>query len=467
MKIKCTLVRQLALFSMLICGFAATRGQAAYPDQHFIIESGDSLWSLAESVNGVVKSTDGRSVRLVDGALTGYLIFKPQSAPLPFDEGLPSWNGTAPGDSGGFRVLIRFPYLSGWSPWLDAGFWKADLWSAAKKTTFAGGEIDIDTALLSYYASGWQFAVELKRNSAKVTSPSLSLLSFFASDSRTTEGIDYGAILNDRPEAIFIETTFLAQYRIDSEIGGSICSPTTVAMILLSYGLTVDPLQFARDTLDPYYGLFGVWPRVVQNASEYGLKGSVTRYRSWSEAREVLARGGRIGMSIGEPLYGGHLVMLAGFTAAGDPIVHDPARTTSGYGHVFNKSDLSHSWFDKGGVAYTFFLADSSTASAVQFAAQTELPSSLVLRQNYPNPFNASTTFSYELEGDGFVEFYICDMMGRRVATLAEGIQSAGMHTLRWDGHDAEGVVLASGAYIYLIRLDQREYKAGRLLLLK
>jgi len=44
---------------------------------------------------------------------------------------LPSWNGTAPGDNGSFRVMMRFPYLTGWSPWLDVGYWKVDLWPAA------------------------------------------------------------------------------------------------------------------------------------------------------------------------------------------------------------------------------------------------------------------------------------------------------------------------------------------------
>ena len=127
-------------------------------------------------------------------------------------------------------------------------------------------------------------------------------------------------------------------------------------MILRSYGIPVDPLQFARDTYDSYFEMFGIWPKVVQNASQYGVDGAVTRYRSWSQARQVLANGGRISMSVGPPLYSGHLMMLAGFTASGDPIVHDPARE-NGYAFVFNKSDLSHSWFDKGGVAYTLYLS--------------------------------------------------------------------------------------------------------------
>ena len=439
-----------------------------YPDQQFVIETGDSLLFNAESVKDIVITDDGAGIQLSNSMMNGFLILRPQSVPYPFNIGLPSWNGTAPGDSGGFRVLIRVPYLSGWSPWLDVGYWKANLWPS-KNTSFSGGKVDIDIVELYYYATQWQFAIELKRNSATVTSPTVSLLSFFISDTRTTQNIDYTAILNDKPEPIFVPTTFLAQYRLSNEIGGSICSPTTVSMILLSYNIEVDPLQFALDTYDPYWEIFGVWPRVVQNASEYGVKGTVTRYRTWSEARNVLAKGGRIGMSIGAPLYGGHLVMLAGFTENGDPIVHDPARTYDGYAHVFNIYDLSRSWFDKGGVAYTIFPKDTSTVSPVIIAERQEslIKLSFELYPNYPTPFNSSTTFQYQLNRDGFVEFSIYNLLGELVNNLVYENQLAGIHQIRWDGRDVSGNPLASGGYFYQIRFDQDEMKLGKLLIIK
>jgi hypothetical protein len=425
------------------------------------------LLAAAESVTNLVTSADGKSLRLVDNALSGQIIFKPQTALTPFDEGLPSWNGTAPGDSGGFRILIRFPYQSSWSPWLEAGYWKSNLWPGSKRTAFAGGQIDIDTALLGYYASQWQFAVEMKRNAAHVTSPSLNKLAFFYSDRRTTQNVNYTSILNDRPGAIFVPTTFLAQSRISSEIGGRICSPTAVAMILLSYKIKVDPLQFAWDTLDPYYDLFGVWPRVVQNASEYGLIGTVTRYRSWSQARDVLAKGGRIAMSIGLPLYDGHLVMLAGFTQNGDPIVHDPARSGDGYNKVYNKSDLSHSWFDKGGVAYTFYPKTGASGVLLAEAAEPSQPSHIRLYANYPNPFNAATTFRYELPQAGAVKFTITDLLGRTVATLVDQIQTAGTHQLVWDSKNESGQPVASGFYLYQVVYDNVESETKKLLLVR
>lgn len=458
------------VFSSFIFKISAGITQGiSYPDQQFIIESGDSLAQQAELVSNIELSEDGESIRLTDGMTIGYLILKPQTADYPYNIGLPSWNGTAPGDSGGFRVLIRVPYLSDWSPWLDVGYWKANLWPGSKNTRFSGGKINVDIVELNYYATEWQFAIEMKRQSATVTSPTLSLLSYFVSDSRTTQNIDYTAIMNDKPAAIFVPTTFLAQYRLSDDIGGRICSPTTVSMILLSYDIEVAPLQFALDTYDPYWEMFGVWPRVVQNASEYGVNGTVTRYRNWSAAREVLALGGRIGMSIGQPLYEGHLVMLAGFTENGDPIVHDPARTYDGYAHVFHKNQLSHAWFDKGGIAYTFFPQDSSAVSPVIITERYEAPAvfDFDLYPNYPNPFNASTRFRYQLFQDGLVEFSIYNLTGALVRTLVDEHQLAGIHHSRWDGSDAAGNSVASGEYLYQIRFRQDQMKSGKLMLLK
>ena len=159
-------------------------------------------------------------------------------------------------------------------------------------------------------------------------------------------------------------------------------------MILKSYDIDVDPRQFALDNYDTNFGMFGIWPRVVQNAAEYGLDGAVTRYRTWSEAREVLANGGRISMSVGPPLYAGHLMMLAGFTSDGRPIVHDPAKS-NGYSYIFNKTSLSQSWFTKGGIAYTFYFPDSGAVN-VENSNQNIIADDYQLLQNYPNPFNPS-----------------------------------------------------------------------------
>lgn len=457
------------LLFLLTLGAVGSRGYASYPDQHYILEGADTLLAGAASVMNIVSSPDGKTIQLADGTLSGSLVLRVQSSMFPFNIGLPSWNGSALGDSGGFRVLIRIPYGSGWSPWLEVGYWKANLWPGSKPTNFAGGRIDIDTVELFSYASSWQFKIEMKRLGANVPSPTVRLLSFFVSDSRTTAEFDLSAALADRPPRIFIPTTFLAQYKLSSEFGGRICSPTTVAMILLSYGISVDPLAFALDTYDPYWGIFGVWPRVVQNAAEMGLRGTVARIRSWSQAYEVLANGGRIGMSVGPPLYSGHLMMLAGFTANGDPIVHDPARSSDGYSHVFNKADLSRSWFEKGGVAYVFsgVATPSGVAAEPEGVPADNTPATFVLHPAYPNPFSLSrdaqgVAISFELLGPAPVSFMLYNTVGQLVRHIEAPYLPAGRHTLQWQPDPQMG----TGIYFYRLVVGTRA-ATGRCLIVR
>jgi hypothetical protein len=432
-----------AIRYLILCLFLPPAAHAqAYPDQSYVLRI-DSLFQQIEMNEGIALSADGKSMMLQQDRADGYAILKPQNSQYPFNQGLPSWNGSAPDDNSSFKIQMRFPYGGGWSPWLTVGFWKANIWSSYGSTGFSGGLIDYDNVRLYSYASTWQFKIILTRTAVDQPSPTLHKLAFVVSDSRTTTSLDFAQILNDKPAAIFIPTSFIYQYGVDPNIGGSICSPTSVSMILRSYDIAVDPYRFALDTHDPYFDMFGIWPRVVQNASEYGLDGAVTRYRSWSQAREVLACGGRISMSVGQPLYSGHLIMLAGFTASGDPIVHDPARS-NGYSYVFNKSDLSHSWFDKGGVSYTFYPAGSGVASVEPSANADNFAKEFQLYQNYPNPFNPSTRIGFRVWGSGssFVRLAVYDVLGREMAVLVNGRMEPGTYTVIFDASQ-----LTSGVY--------------------
>lgn len=443
----------IACWLLLCLAFPDAAQAQMYPDQHYVLTI-DSLVNNIESNDGVVLSGDGKKLVLLPDRTNGSVTLKAQTSQYPFDEGLPSWNGSARDSNSSFKVQMRFPYGTGWSPWLTVGFWKSNIWSSYGATSYGGGYIDIDNAKLYSYVNSWQFKIVFTRTALDTPSPAISTVSFYVSDSRTTSSIDFNQILNDRPASIFMPTSFIYQYGVDPQLGENICSPTTVAMILRSYGIVVDPLQFARDTHDPYYNMFGIWPRVVQNAAEYGLDGAVTRYRTWSAARAVLARGGRIGMSVGLPLYAGHLMMLGGFTVTGDPIVHDPARS-DGYAHVYNKSDLSHSWFDKGGVAYTFFPAGTVVQSVERFTDGKNVAEGFQLLQNYPNPFNPSTVVSFLLPAVSDVRLTVYDLLGREISTLVDGRKTPGRYEIRFD---ASG--LSSGVYVY--RLTAVPQESGR-----
>jgi len=402
-------------------------------------------------------SDDGKSICLSDGVLSGTTLSNPDSSEFPFNRGLPSWNGIVPDHNGSFKILMRF-YNSGWSPWLTVGYWKNNLWTSYGNTNYSGGEVDIDYITLNSYFSKWQFQVTMKRTAASVKSPTLHKLSFFISDQRTTDNINITSVVNDKPQALFIPTQHFYQYAIDDEIGGSICSPTSVSMVLRSYDIKVDPLTFARATYDDYWGIFGVWPRVVQNAAEYGLNGAVTRYRSWSQARETLASGGCVVMSVGLPLYTGHLIMLAGFDANGNPLVHDPAKS-NGYKYKFNKTELSKSWFGKGGVSYTFFPEDTSGTTPVE--NKINYPQGYFAFDNYPNPFNSETNLRFETSEGSFTSITVYDITGREIAVLFYDYITPGSHRIKWNAGS-----LPTGNYFINVR-SGKYTKTIKVLLLK
>ncbi len=89
------------------------------------------------------------------------------------------------------------------------------------------------------------------------------------------------------------------------------------------------------------------------------------------------------------------------------------------------------------------------------------LPRTFILSQNYPNPFNSSTEISYTLPKDSQAKIEIYNILGRKVATLVDGKQKAGIRSVRWNAQE-----LGSG--IYLCRLKAGEYsKTMKTILLK
>jgi hypothetical protein len=74
--------------------------------------------------------------------------------------------------------------------------------------------------------------------------------------------------------------------------------------------------------------------------------------------------------------------------------------------------------------------------------APVALPQGYALQQNYPNPFNPSTTINCQLPVAGKIKLVVYDLLGREVATLADGHYPAGQHSFRFDGGR-----LSSGVY--------------------
>lgn len=84
-----------------------------------------------------------------------------------------------------------------------------------------------------------------------------------------------------------------------------------------------------------------------------------------------------------------------------------------------------------------------------------ETPNNFNLLQNYPNPFNAGTIIEYSLPRASHVSLIIYNLRGQKVVTLIDSEQDARVHRVRWTGHDAAGLQVATGVYLYRLVADQ------------
>ena len=51
------------------------------------------------------------------------------------------------------------------------------------------------------------------------------------------------------------------------------------------------------------------------------------------------------------------------------------------------------------------------------------------------------------------VELSVYTIAGQQVATLVRGVRAAGRYRITWDGRSDAGVALASGVYLYRLRV--------------
>ncbi len=88
------------------------------------------------------------------------------------------------------------------------------------------------------------------------------------------------------------------------------------------------------------------------------------------------------------------------------------------------------------------------------------VPRQFALKQNYPNPFNPETRIEYELAERAEVRLEIYNVLGQRVRTLVQGVQTTGAYHVTWDGKDGRGNMMSSG--VYLCRLKAGKFVAVR-----
>ena len=70
----------------------------------------------------------------------------------------------------------------------------------------------------------------------------------------------------------------------------------------------------------------------------------------------------------------------------------------------------------------------------------------LTISSAKPNPFTSTTAITFNVPASNKVAIEVYDVVGNKVATLANEVYAAGMHTIEWNG-TSNGVSLANGTY--------------------
>lgn len=156
---------------------------------------------------------------------------------------------------------------------------------------------------------------------------------------------------------------------------------------------------------------------------------------------------------------------------------HGPARYDASEGWrlfadspLVNASDPAAVWNDgfdgsRGDIGWTggplASEADYSGESTGPIVEPLPIPSTLTLLPAWPNPFNPSTRLAVELSRPGRLELSVHNLLGQRVATLADARLEPGRYEFHFEaGH------LASGAYFVRARQGD-EVRTAKILLIR
>ncbi|MFI2713131.1 peptidase C39 family protein [Micromonospora sp. NPDC018662] len=276
---------------------------------------------------------------------------------------VPSWTADTPPGCW-LRVEVR-----GWdtdaatTDWYELGRWAADD-GTVRRASVPGqsddrARVDADTLRVTgATVTGWQVRVTLLRRPDAPAGPVLRTVGVVASaddgPAHAGAGVDGGVGGPGRAWGRVLDVPRYAQ-RLhaggETRWGGggdAWCSPTCVSMVLDFWGAGptpdryawVDPpgprpavVHAARHCYDHAYAGAGNWPFNTAYAATHGVDAFVTRLRSLAEAERFVAAGIPLIVSAAftrgqvpglDYDTRGHLIVLAGFTADGDPVLNDP-----------------------------------------------------------------------------------------------------------------------------------------------
>jgi hypothetical protein len=297
-----------------------------------------------------------------------------------FTELNPSWNAanqagtlievqarvrTASGRVSGFKVMARWTPRDNYLHRTSRGSQDDGLAHVSTDTVVA----DSSTGF-----TGYQLRVLLHRRTGTKATPTVRSLHAIATRRHATIERT-GRLLPPRTLAVpaYSQMVHRGQYAQYGGGGEAWCSPTSLAMVLGYYKALPGPAAYAwvrssyadrwvdevaRRTYDYGYQGTGNWPFNTGYAATRTTEAFVTRLDNLREAERFIASGIPLEASIafnagqlsGAPISStpGHLVVIVGFTAAGNVVVNDPAAASDGsVRRVYDRAQFERAWLTR------------------------------------------------------------------------------------------------------------------------
>ncbi|MGW4483178.1 peptidase C39 family protein [Amycolatopsis sp. NPDC004368] len=235
--------------------------------------------------------------------------------------------------------------------------------------------VDVDTLATKTGVTlrSYQLRVSLYREAGTRVTPTVSTLGAVASN--VPDRFDVTPTKPGRARGIELKVPAYAQNIHKGQFpqygggGEAWCSPTSTEMVAEYWGKKpsaadmswipsdyLDPsvVYAARNTYDYAYDGTGNWPFNTAYAASLGLRGHITRLHDLNELEGYIARGipvitsqSFLSSELDGAGYGtaGHIMVVVGFTQAGDVIVNDPASSTDArVRNVYKRAQFEKIW---------------------------------------------------------------------------------------------------------------------------
>ncbi len=303
-------------------------------------------------------------------------------------EAIASWTADTPGASW-IQVELHGATATGSvTKWYVMGRWAADDGYVQRSSLNGQGDADGTVYTDTFVAAKggglltWQLRVSLYRavgtSDAPVVRTVGAMASRLPSKDKTTASTPTTALGVTLDVPCYSQEVHAGQYPQWDNGGEAWCSPTSTSMVVAYWGAGPTPADYAwvdpsyadpwvdyaaRNTYDYTYAGCGNWPFNTAYAGRFGLDGFVTRLRSMVEVERFIAAGIPLVVSAAFKKNevpgagystGGHLMVVVGFTASGDPVMNDPfAPTDAGVRKVFGRAEFENAWLtSSGGTVY-------------------------------------------------------------------------------------------------------------------